>query len=180
MSEQFWTDPNMEPKRNHNFVVYIGGFKRWLVKSSGRPGFKIDETLHKYLNHTFKFPGGITFDNLEITLVDTVDNNATEELREILRESGYAWMDPNSTINANDLNTISKERAMKALSRRGKGGLRIDHNDHEGNIIDSWTLYGGWISAADFSNLEYGNYDLSDLKLTITYDFAKMTPVGSR
>ena len=175
MSNQFWSSSNMEPKRSYRFILYIGGFPHWIVKSSGRPGMKIGVKAHSYLNHEFKFPGKITWEDIKVKIVEPIDSNAISELKSVLSDSGYSWMDPRANVGPNDLNTISKKRAVAALaSSGGKKGTTLVQIDSEGNTIDEWTLWNCWISAFAPSELAYESEDLSETELTLTFDYAKV------
>ena len=173
--KQFWSSPNMEPKRSYRFILYIGGFPHWIIKSSGRPSFKIGVKEHAYLNHKFKFPSQVTWEDFDITLVDPIDSNAVSAMKKLMKNSGYSWMDPDSTIGPNDLNTVSQKRAVAALSAEGGSkGTVLVQIDSEGNAIDEWTLWNCWISAFKPSELGYEKEDLSELVFTLTYDYAKV------
>jgi hypothetical protein len=182
MSNQFWSSPNMEPKRSFRFVLYIGGFPHWVVKTSGRPSFKIASTAHSYLNHKFKFPGSITWEDIKVTLVEAIDSNSISEMKKVLKDSGYAWMDPRHNIGPNDLNTISKKRAVAALAAAGgKKGTTLVQIDSEGNTIDEWTLWNCWISSFTPSELSYESEELTSTELTLTFDYAKVeTPQDNK
>ena len=61
----FWTDPKVSPKQNFKFVVYISGLEDsaivWYAKKATKPKPEISKAEHKYLGHTFKFPGMVTW-----------------------------------------------------------------------------------------------------------------------
>ena len=63
MAEGFWTDKNTEPKRVYRWIMNIGGIPQWIVKTSGKPKFEVSETEHKYINHTFYYPGKVILKN---------------------------------------------------------------------------------------------------------------------
>jgi hypothetical protein len=57
----FWTSPDSTPKRKFRFQVSITGMAPndvvWWAKTVKKPAFTIGAAEHKYLNHTFYFPG---------------------------------------------------------------------------------------------------------------------------
>jgi hypothetical protein len=46
------------------------------------------------------------------------------------------------------------------------------------NVLETWELYGCFISNADYGDLNYGTNDPAMIALTIRYDNAIQTPVG--
>jgi len=163
----FWSDPYSmhEPKRVYRWVLNMGHIPQWIVKKVNKPSYEVSSTEHKYLNHTFYYPGRVTYEAVGVTLVDPVDPDATWTMMEILRESGY-----DIPTSPDSLITISKARATNAL-----GLVTISQIDPDGNIIDGFDLINAWVSKTNFGELDYENDTLVDLVLELRYDFARMT-----
>lgn len=173
MSEgQFWSSHVLEPKRNFRFRMNVGDVCFYLVKSAGRPNFEISQAEHSYLNHTFKFPGKVTWQDVDVTLVDPIDDNSLEKMKTIIVNSGYHWIREDEILNSSELNTISKKKAVEALSIGNGKGLKLQQIDADGRVVDEWSFRNAWISKVTPNELAYENEDLSDITLTITYDFA--------
>ena len=87
----FWTSPNRDPKRAFRFTVSISSFEggaSWYAKSATKPKFTVTSTEHKYINHTFHYPGRVEWENVTITIVDPVDPNAASSAATGRRGSG--------------------------------------------------------------------------------------------
>ena len=73
----FWQDAQIEPKRAYRFLMSVEGpnasIKRFLIKKVNKPSFTVSESEHKYLNHTFYYPGKVTWNDVTFTIVDVVD-----------------------------------------------------------------------------------------------------------
>ena len=69
----FWTDVNIEPKRQYRWLAYIGGMDPFLCKKFAKPKVTVSETSHKFLNHTFWYPGRADWETVAITLADPVN-----------------------------------------------------------------------------------------------------------
>lgn len=160
----FWSDASLEPKRNFRFILTMDGIPSWLVKKVNKPSFKINEAKHMYLSHTFYFPGNVEYDPVNITLVDPLVPDASRRIMDKIAASGYHVPE-----NANDTSTVSKVGATKAI-----GHLKVEQIDAEGLVADSWTYRNAWIQEVKFGELEYGNSDLTEITLTIRYDWAEM------
>jgi hypothetical protein len=169
MPTGFWTDVNTEPKRNFRFLLLIGGIPQWIVKKTGKPNFTIKDTVHKYLNHSFHYPGGVEWEKITVELVDPVAPDASRTIQDIISASGYHFPE-----NPDDISTISKRSACSAL-----GQVTIQQvGAVEGEIVEEWVLWNAWISSVKYGELDYNSEELTTLSIELTYDFAEMTKSG--
>lgn len=169
MSEFFWTDGTaQDPKRAFRFIVRVtpkaGGatLPAYTAKKVTKPSFSLAESEHQYLNHTFYYPGRLTWNTVTLTLVDPVNPDAAESLVKIINEGGYSPAD-----NSADLVTMSKAKAKSAL-----GKFEIQQINAEGHPIETWELHNAWVKDAKFGDLAYDSDDLTEVELEIRYDFA--------
>ena len=168
----FWQDNNIEPKRGYRFVLSIPGretgIKQYLIKTVTKPSFEVGATPHAYLNHTFQYPGRVTWNPVTFTIVDTVneDSNGTIEILKILQDMGYELPVPVGT-EGRGLKSIAKNTATSAL-----GQVYIKTLNAEGLEVEEWVLNNAWISSATFGDLDYSNEELLSLDLTLQYDNA--------
>ena len=167
----FWSDRVLEPKRKSRFILQLGDMDHWVVKTSRKPSFEINVTEHTYLNHKFYYPGTVSWNAIDVTLVDPLTPDATWTMYKILMASGY---NPPLDQNRAESSLLSKRNAANALQmvrliQLGPGGV----NDQ----IEQWDLKNAFISKVDFGELDYSADDLVDITITLTYDFAVMTDV---
>ena len=165
----FWTDQNLQPKRAFRFILNIPGngskgIQSFLAKSVTKPTFDLSSTPHQYLNHTFYYPGRVTWQPITIVVVDTVndDMNATEAVTELLNDSGYFQPDRDTTV------TISKKDAVNTAL----GNITIDVIDAQSNVVETWNLKNSFIQRAEFGNLDYASEEITNVTLTVQYDYA--------
>ena len=166
----FWSSPNRDPKRAYRFLVTLPNFDggaTWYAKSATKPKFNVTNQEHKYINHTFNYPGRVTWDTVTVTLVDPVDPNAARQVAEILGASGYSIP---ASENAN-ITTVNKKQATEALSTVTI--TQIGETDQD--ILEEWRLQQCWVEAASFSELSYESEDLSTVELTLRFDWAELT-----
>jgi hypothetical protein len=91
-SENFGQDrTKKDPKRNFRFIVEFGGINAtpvgavaWYAKTVAKPSFTIANAEHKYLNHTFYYPAGVTWSPITITMVDPVDPDMAATFSDII------------------------------------------------------------------------------------------------
>jgi len=185
----FWTNDYggqgvNNPKRNFRFHVQFtnmgtltgyGESMLYYAKTANKPSFSLGETTHSYLNHTFKFPGRVTWNDVTITMVDPGPNNGTAAasdnglaygLATLLKTSGYSV--PSGASSTDDFVTISKTKAVSGI-----GDVLVTQLDHDGNPLESWTLYNAFLSEIKFGDLDYSNDDLTEYSITLKYDWAE-------
>ena len=173
MAENFWTKRTTSPKRSFRFLLSIEGIGgqdvSWLVTQVKKPTATVGEVSHKYLNHTFYYPGRVEWDTVNVTLVDPVSPSAAGLLANVLEKSGYKV--PSNSVKTD---AITKEDSVKGL-----GTVTIKqfqkNADSEDNIVEEWTLKNAFITNVDWGELNYESDDLTNCTLTIRYDWAELT-----
>ncbi len=171
-STDFGQDTTLkDPKRKFRFTVQFqgvnaaqGGALLWYAKTAAKPSFTIGSSEHKYLNHTFYYPGSVTWNTISIAMVDPVDPDMTATLSDIIVQSGYS--PPN---DANSLGTMSKAKAAGALGR-----VIITQIDSDGNPLETWTLWNAFIKDVKFGDLGYGEDELTETTVELQYDWARV------
>ena len=164
-----------DPKRKFRWKVQIttptGGLGEslvWYAKTVTKPAIEVNgDTEHKFLGHTFKFPGSVTWNDIEMTLVDpgndSMKADAARELLGIIEGSGYKF-----PTSENMLETISKGKAKAAL-----GSFVISQLNNLGETIEQWTLHNPFVTSVNFNDLSYDDDSLSEINLTVKYDWAE-------
>tara|TARA_R110002020_G_scaffold52021_6_gene146723 strand:- start:2852 stop:3475 length:624 start_codon:yes stop_codon:yes gene_type:complete len=171
----FWTDNQFrDPKRAYRFVVQMtpggasGTSVTWFVKKVGKPAVNVSESQHTYLNHTFYYPGRVSWNTINMTLVDPVSPDATAIFMKYLQDSGYQPPSDQNTIQ-----TLSKNKATGGL-----GVVSIQQIDGDGIVIEQWDLNNAWIKSVSLGDLDYESDALSMINLEIRYDWAELTVHG--
>jgi len=174
-STNFGEDTTLkDPKRSFRFTVEFTGIQDpmgngatlWYAKSVQKPSFSISTAEHKYLNHTFQYPGSVTWNETAITLVDPVNPDMTATLSDIVVQSGYA---PPTDATAEQMGTMSKAKAAGAL-----GTVYITQIDSDGKPLETWTLWNAFITDLKFGDLSYGEDELTEMSVTLKYDWARV------
>jgi len=176
-SNNFAEGSLLEPKRAFRFKVEFTGLDSsknggttiaWYAKTATKPSFAISAAEHKYLNHTFYYPGSVTWDDVSITLVDPTKPDMAGTLASIVEAAGYS-----PPANANDLTSMSKSGAANAL-----GSVIVTQVDADGNELEKWTLWNAFITELKFGDLTYGEDALTELSVTLKYDWARLEVTG--
>ena len=176
-STNFGEDTTLkDPKRKFRFTVEFqgiqaaqGGAMLWYAKTAAKPSFQIAEATHKFLNHTFYYPGSVTWQDIGITLVDPVEPDMAATLSDIVVQSGYT-----PPTDSTSLSTMSKAKAAGAL-----GTVIITQIDSDGNPLETWTLWNSWIKEVKYGDLGYDGDDLTEMTVTLKYDWARIEAAGA-
>jgi len=164
----FWQDPQLEPKRAYRFTMSVAGSKtvipQFLITKVSKPGFDISESEHKYLNHTFYYPGRVTWSEVNFTIVDVIDHssNGAQAVMKMLDEAGYRI-----PVAEGVTQSMSKANSINAL-----GTITIHQLNAAGTIVEDWVLKNAWIKSAKFGELDYGSEEMQNVEITLKYDNA--------
>ena len=110
----FWSDATQkDPKRKYRWIMRIASVPVYVLKRADKPSFSVTESEHKYLNHTYYYPGRVEWQPITLTLADPVDPDMAATMVNILKDSGYS-----PAQNENDTTTVSKQRAVAALGNQ--------------------------------------------------------------
>jgi hypothetical protein len=189
----FWTENYSDigsinnPKRNFRFKVTFtqfddltdyGSSDLFYAKTADKPSFTLGETKHSFLNHDFKFPGRVSWNDVSIAMVDpgpksgdaeTSTTGVASALTRLLSVSGYNIPDGPSS----DYMTISKTKAVSGI-----GDVIVTQLDHDGSAIEEWTLHNAFLSEINYGTLDYSSDDLTEYKITLRYDWATYTGIS--
>ena len=178
----FWASAAIEPKRQYKFIVDFGAgdagtrsLSAFYATKVTRPGVKIGETSHKFLNHTFYYPGVVEFDPVSISFVDPGGNNdVTHALYLRLKDMG--WQVPTSPDNLRN-RTVTKESSVKAFNQikirtlGSTGGA--GHPGDNTKVQETWTLNNAWPTDIKWGELDYSGDGMLSLDVTFRYDWAE-------
>ena len=166
-----------DPKRKFRWKVQFGSATNpvgdgsgvvWFAKTVTKPEMTVGDTEHKFLGHTFKYPGSVSWNDCELTLVDPVSPDAAKQTLDLLHGAGYRFPDSDYLTGADALHTMAKGGATAALKP-----FIVSQLDAEGNTIEQWELHNPFVTKVGFGDLSYEDDGLSEISLTIKYDWAK-------
>ncbi len=168
----FWNQPNIEPKRKFRWLLEFANTPQFIVKSVTKPSFQIQNTQHQFLQHTFKFPGRVTWQAVNMTIVDPVNPDATAALYKILQNSGYVI--PSAVSPGEGYATISKVKMVSSLGNR-----MLIHQisaEDSNQRIETWVLNNPQITSVNFDGLDYASDEALNIQIGVEYDWAELNP----
>ena len=189
----FFNDTQFQPKRKFRFLVgfsNLGEDLVYMVTKATRPSFELTNiTEHKILNHTFKFPGIVKWNDIDITLIDAIDPNVGSRFYNVLRNMGYVQPGTADQLAAG----ISKHQAWQALGEvvirqldaGGQGAPdKADQSLPSSGVLSGaksheiWTLKNAFIKSIKWGDVDYSSEDIVTVDVGITYDYATYEPVN--
>ena len=185
----FWSQASSEPRRAHRFLLNLPSlasddnslsYQQYLCRTVTKPSYTISETEHKFMGNTYYYPGAVTWNTVQATIVNAVDPDGNAILMSALYKSGY--MDPQQASayfgggaeqvpGTTGPGTPNKADALSAL-----GNVLIRELDGSGLAVGEWRLQSPFITNVTFGDLDYSSEDLLNIEMTLRYDYALYYP----
>ena len=174
MATSFWSEATLEPKRKYRFRLLLAENDAYTIKSVKNPAVKISETPHKFLNHTFYYPGRAEWDPIDVTFVDPSNPDQTLKLYEKLTKMGYASpTDQEAALSGFTKGAATVTLGDVKIQALGPQGSSV--NDTTLDIIGQWTLKNAFFTNISWGDFSYDSEDMIELNTTIRYDYAEYT-----
>jgi|TARA_R110000824_G_scaffold263_4_gene1384 hypothetical protein len=173
-----WANPLTEPKRQYKFILNISGIPAYVIKTVDRPSPTIGEVTHDFLIHQFKYPGKITWGDINVTMADPIDPDMSRKLLSLIKNAGYVYPGDFSP-SPSDPNYYRKSLG-KANMIDQIGQVTIDTMNTEGETIETWKLNNVWVKSVTYAQATYGSEELIELQMALSYDWAELesfTPI---
>ena len=170
-----------DPKRKFRFTVQVGGLHSdimWFASTAVKPSFSIAAGEHKFLNHTFNFPGALTWNDVTITFVDPGDDLTSTADGDNTKKSAAAGLAQLATLigyvvpdDPAEFQTMTKSKHSANL-----GTVTVTQINGDGEDIESWSLYNPIVTEMKWGDsLSYGDDGLTEMSITFKYDWASLT-----
>ena len=149
----------------------------WYAKKVDKPTFSLTESEHKYLMHSYYFPGKLTWNEITATVVDPSDPDVITTLAGAMEASEYEI--PGIPAAPSTSPNIQFETVGKAKSVGALGVVNIFQIDADGAVVEHWRLNQAWIKEVKPSALDYDSEDLSTIDIVLRYDWAQLGDAAS-
>ena len=181
----------LNAQQQHRFVVLMDDIPPFYVGQIDRPSYDIAVKEHTLLDHVMRYPVRVKWSQINLTIKeiyggDTVGSVGGNIMNKLLAHS-YYYPDDVITSQASGIlsaitnplgalrdeiygtRNLTKENLVKSL-----GKLQILALKADGTAFETWTIYNGMIAGVKFSQNSYNGEALTDVNLTIQYDWAKL------
>lgn len=137
------------------------------VMDFARPNVSFDPIDIPIYNSTVKLLGKHTWQDVTCNLRDDASGQVSKLVGEQLQKQ-FDFMEMSSAASGIDYKFITRCELLD-----GGNGANTP------NVLETWELYGCYLSAVDYGGLDYGDNSPATLALTIRFDNAVQTPLGS-
>ena len=170
---EFWSSATTEPKRAHRFLVSFdlpsGTSTQIFARTFQKPAYTIGVTEHQFLDKTFYYPGRVSWNEITMQFVNSLDPDMDLELQTILLLSGYQLpTDVATGGSVTNAATVNKQNAVGALG----GGVRVSELDGNGLTIGTYDIHNPFITSVSYGTLDYASEDLLTVDINLRYDWA--------
>ena len=159
MGNPFWSVNTAEPLRKYKFQVTFQGNVIWYAKSVTKPSAEVSVTEYQIANHKIKYPGIVTWNDIDIVIIDTVEEGRGKSYYGDLLNYGYHF----------------SGAGKEGIKKRQSSSVLIEQLDSSGRIHETWTLINPFIKSVKFGDLDYSSDDFIEITLTVAYDSATLT-----
>ncbi len=151
-NDMFYT--NFEPKMKNRYIMEIDGIQSYLIKAATRPSITFEKITLDHINVKRQLKGKGEWQDIEITLFDPIVPSGAQQVMEWIRTS-------HESLTGRD-----------GYADFYKKDVDIYMLGPVGDKIENWKIKGAFIQSANFGSLEWASNDVSDITLTLSYDYA--------
>ena len=132
-----------------------------------RPQLSFEEILIPIYNSKVYMAGKPTWAEVTTTLRDDAGGEVAKRVGEQMQKQ-FDFMEQSSASSGIDYKFLTRFEVLD-----GGNGANTP------TVLETWELYGCYLSQADYGDFNYGTNDPATIQLTIRYDNAIQTPVGT-
>jgi hypothetical protein len=163
------------PKLKYRFRVMFENFgvstpRTELTKqvvSIGRPNLTFEEIPLPIYNSTLKLAGRHSWADITCSVRDDASGAVSRLIGEQLQKQ-MDFLEMSSASAGIDYKFLTKVEVLDG----GNGA-------NEPVVLETWELYGCYLKAANYCDLNYGTNEAVTIELSIAYDNANQTPEGT-
>jgi hypothetical protein len=132
-----------------------------------RPTLTFDPIEIPVYNSRVYLAGKPTWDPVTCTLRDDASGEVAKRVGEQLQKQ-FDFMEQSSASSGIDYKFLTRFEVLDG----GNGANEV-------TVLETWEMYGCFLTNTDYANAEYGSNDPMTIALTIRYDNAIQTPIGT-
>ena len=137
------------------------------VVSFARPNLTFEEIALPIYNSTLKLAGRHSWADTTCSLRDDASGAVSKLIGEQLQKQ-MDFLEMSSASSGIDYKFLTKVEILD-----GGNGANAPV------VLETWELYGCYLKAANYGDLNYGTNEAATIELTIAYDNANQTPEGT-
>ena len=164
----------------YRFFLQIRGVDVAYIVNVGRPSYTVATQDAKLLNWNFSYPTGITWDPISFSIRELFEGYTFTSILGLFygKLVDYGWDPPTELTRVspvlNEQNKTYGKDLSKSVLKESLGEVKIKSLNDEGEAVETWTLHGAFITSVKPSNLSYEQDGLTNIDVTVKYDFATL------
>ena len=190
-SQLFRNDLEVYAQQKFRFVALIDNIPAFYISRIDRPSYTVSTVEHVLLDHVVRYPVRVKWDQISFTIREIYDGQTVGSvggnvMAKLLAHSYYYPDDVNTSNGLGVLSAIANpldaardaafgtRNLTKENLTRALGNLKIVALKPDGTTFETWTIYNGMITSVKFSDNSYSDEGLTDINVTVQYDWAKL------
>lgn len=153
-NEIFQTAYSWEPKKAHQFIMYIGEVPAYLIKATAKPSMTNGEIALDHINVKRYVKGKTQWNTIGVTLYDAIVPSGAQSVMEWVR------LHHESATGRDGYSSFYKKE------------IRIHQLSPLGEVVEEWILHGAFITESNFGSLDWGSEEVVNIEMTLRYDWA--------
>lgn len=137
------------------------------VVNISRPSVSFGDIVIDAYNSKVKLLGKPEWQDISVTLRDDAQGNVARLVGEQMQKQ-FDFMEQASAASGIDYKFILRYESLDG----GNGAF-------EPTVLETWEIYGAYISAVNYGDMDYGSNDAATIQLTVKFDNALQMPTGS-
>lgn len=137
------------------------------VVSISRPNVNFNPFAIDVYNSKVNLVGKPTWETTSVVLRDDAGGNVSKLVGEQIQKQ-FDFAEQSSASSGIDYKFLLKFEMLDG----GNGA-------NEANILETWELYGAFVSQVNYGDMSYSESSAAEITLTVTYDNAVQTPNGT-
>jgi hypothetical protein len=137
------------------------------VVSIARPNVNFNPFAIDVYNSKVNLVGKPSWETTNVVLRDDAGGNVSKLVGEQIQKQ-FDFAEQSSASSGIDYKFILKFEMLDG----GNGA-------NEANILETWELYGAFVSQVNYGDMSYSESSAAEITLTVTYDNAVQTPNGT-
>lgn len=158
------------PKLKYRFRVTLEGFGTTVnsteltkqIIDAKRPQAKFDDIVLDVYNSRIKLAGKPTWEDTTLTIRDDATGAVALLVGQQMQKQ-FDFYEQASAVSGQDYKFLMRIEILDGGNGTG---------DHAPNALETWELYGCFVSSADYGNLDYKESAAATISLTIRFDNA--------
>ena len=137
------------------------------VATIARPSVNFEPVTIDVYNSKVRLLGKPTWQDVSIKLRDDAGGNVSKLVGEQIQKQ-FDFAEQSSASSGIDYKFVLKFEMLDG----GNGA-------NAANVLETWELYGAFVSQVNYGDMDYASNDPATIDLTIQYDNAVQTPTGT-